>query len=125
MKSIVIIRYTLSVSCVRWCLVILFTIHCSLFTASAQQVNARYTSVVSDNTKVYPSKRPPVAERLFTSDAVEAKIREVQKLLSGNPRLAWMFANCFPNTLESTVHYRVVDGEDDTFVYTGDRKSVV
>ena len=99
---------------------ILFTIHCSLFTASAQQVNARYTSVVSDNTKVYPSKRPPVAERLFTSDAVEAKIREVQKLLSGNPRLAWMFANCFPNTLESTVHYRVVDGEDDTFVYTGD-----
>ena len=114
------IRYTLSVSCVRWCLVILFTIHCSLFTASAQQVNARYTSVVSDNTKVYPSKRPPVAERLFTSDAVEAKIREVQKLLSGNPRLAWMFANCFPNTLESTVHYRVVDGEDDTFVYTGD-----
>ena len=116
----VMIRYTLSVSCVRWCLVILFTIHCSLFTASAQQVNARYTSVVSDNTKVYPSKRPPVAERLFTSDAVEAKIREVQKLLSGNPRLAWMFANCFPNTLESTVHYRVVDGEDDTFVYTGD-----
>ncbi len=114
------IRYTLSVSCVRWCLVILFTIPCSLFTASAQQVNARYTSVVSDNTKVYPSKRPPVAERLFTSDAVEAKIREVQKLLSGNPRLAWMFANCFPNTLESTVHYRVVDGEDDTFVYTGD-----
>ena len=76
--------------------------------------------MVSDNTKVYPSKRPLVAERLFTSDAVEAKIREVQKLLSGNPRLAWMFANCFPNTLESTVHYRVVDGEDDTFVYTGD-----
>ena len=31
-----------------------------------------------------------------------------------------MFANCFPNTLETTVHYRVIDGEDDTFVYTGD-----
>lgn len=31
-----------------------------------------------------------------------------------------MFANCFPNTLETTVHYREVDGEDDTFVYTGD-----
>ena len=67
-------------------------------------ISNRYTSVVSDNTKVYPSKRPPVAERLFTSDAVEAKIREVQKLLSGNPRLAWMFANCFPNSLDSTVH---------------------
>ena len=110
--------------------VLLFTFHLSLFTfhlspLSAQEnaevdVNQRYTSVVPDNTKVYPSKRPPLAERLFTSEAVEAKIREVQKLLSGNPRLAWMFANCYPNTLESTVHYRVIDGEDDTFVYTGD-----
>lgn len=98
-----------------------------LLAASAQaQVNAevdindRYTSVVADNTKVYPSKRPPVEQRLFISTAVEKKIKEVQQLLKGNPRLAWMFANCFPNTLESTVHYRIIDGEDDTFVYTGD-----
>lgn len=84
-------------------------------------VSKRYTAVVPDHTKVYESKRPPVSERLFTSKAVEAKIREVQKLLKDNPRLAWMFANCFPNTLESTVHYRTLaDGEDDTFVYTGD-----
>ena len=110
--------------------VLLFTFHFSLFTfhlspLSAQEhaevnVNQRYISVVPDNTKVYESKRPPLSERLFTSEAVEAKIREVQQLLSGNPRLAWMFANCFPNTLESTVHYREIDGEDDTFVYTGD-----
>lgn len=99
---------------------------CLLSMTVAAQENAevvvsnRYTAVVPDNTKVFESKRPPVAERLFVSDAVEAKIREVQRLLSGNPRLAWMFANCFPNTLESTVHYRVLDGEDDTFVYTGD-----
>ena len=83
-------------------------------------IHNRYTSVVPDNTKVYPSKRPPVEERLFISTAVEKKIKEVQQLLKGNPRLAWMFANCFPNTLESTVHYRIIDGEDDTFVYTGD-----
>ena len=110
--------------------VLLFTFHFSLFTfhlspLSAQEhaevdVSQRYISVVPDNTKVYESKRPPLSERLFTSEAVEAKIREVQQLLSGNPRLAWMFANCYPNTLESTVHYRVIDGEDDTFVYTGD-----
>jgi meiotically up-regulated gene 157 (Mug157) protein len=99
---------------------------CLLSMTVAAQENAevavsnRYTAVVPDNTKVFESKRPPVAERLFVSDAVEAKISEVQQLLSGNPRLAWMFANCFPNTLESTVHYRLVDGEDDTFVYTGD-----
>ena len=110
--------------------VLLFTFHLSFFIfhlspLSAQEhaevdVSQRYISVVPDNTKVYESKRPPLSERLFTSEAVEAKIREVQKLLSGNPRLAWMFANCYPNTLESTVHYRVIDGEDDTFVYTGD-----
>jgi len=99
---------------------------CLLSMTVAAQENAevavsnRYTTVVPDNTKVLESKRPPMAERLFVSDAVEAKISEVQQLLSGNPRLAWMFANCFPNTLESTVHYRLVDGEDDTFVYTGD-----
>ena len=104
----------------------LLVVCCLLSMTAAAQENAevtvsnRYTVVVPDNTKVYPSKRPPMAERLFVSDAVEAKISEVQKLLSGNPRLAWMFANCFPNTLESTVHYRVVDGDDDTFVYTGD-----
>ncbi len=104
----------------------LFMVCCLLSVTAVAQENAevsvsnRYTSVVPDNTKVYPSKRPPLAERLFTSEAVEAKILEVQKLLSGNPRLAWMFANCYPNTLESTVHYRAIDGEDDTFVYTGD-----
>ena len=33
-----------------------------------------------------------------------------------------MFANCFPNTLDTTVHFRKDenDGMDDTFVYTGD-----
>ena len=31
-----------------------------------------------------------------------------------------MFENCFPNTLDTTVHYRTQDGDDDTFVYTGD-----
>ena len=84
-------------------------------------VHSRYTKVVAPVKGKYESKRPPVDERLFTSTAVEKKIREVQKILKKNPKLAWMFANCFPNTLESTVHYRVLpNGDDDTFVYTGD-----
>ncbi len=66
------------------------------------------------------SKRPKVEDRLFRSEVIDKKIEEVKHLLSGNPRLAWMFENCFPNTLETTVHYRQIDGEDDTFVYTGD-----
>ena len=95
-------------------------------TAMAQEnakvdVHARYTKVVTPVDGKYESKRPPVEDRLFTSTAVEKKIKEVQKLLKKNPKLAWMFANCYPNTLESTVHYRVLEnGDDDTFVYTGD-----
>ncbi|MDR2844435.1 MAG: glycoside hydrolase family 125 protein [Candidatus Symbiothrix sp.] len=76
-------------------------------------------SLENDKTKVYVSQRPKEKDRLFVSKAVEEKIRSVKKRLT-NARLAWMFENCFPNTLDTTVHYRTLDGEDDTFVYTGD-----
>ena len=67
------------------------------------------------------NNRPVVAERLFRSDAVEKKIAEVTKQLT-NLRLAWMFVNCYPNTIDTTVHYeeKGEDGLPDTFVYTGD-----
>lgn len=77
------------------------------------------TVAVCDNVGRYVSRRPEKKERLFVSDIVEKKIAEVKKMLT-NPYLAWMFENCFPNTLDTTVHYRELDGEDDTFVYTGD-----
>lgn len=77
------------------------------------------TAIVSDNTKVYVTNRPNLSERLFESSAVENEIARIKQLLT-NARLAWMFENCFPNTLDTTVHYRVQDGVDDTFVYTGD-----
>lgn len=67
------------------------------------------------------NNRPAQTERLFRSDAVEKKIKEVAGLLT-NLRLAWMFVNCYPNTLDTTVHYTESDEEGlpDTFVYTGD-----
>jgi len=38
-----------------------------------------------------------------------------------NPKLAWMFSNCFPNTLDTTVQYSEDEnGVPDTFVVTGD-----
>lgn len=79
---------------------------------------ASSSSVFGQN---YECQRPEPEKRLFVSEAVEAKIREVQGLLT-NPRLAWMFSNCFPNTLDTTVHYTEDDGtgEPDTFIYTGD-----
>ncbi len=68
----------------------------------------------------YVSCRPAPADRLFTSEAVEATIAEVTAQLQ-NPKLAWMFANCFPNTLDTTVHFgKDKDGNPRTFVYTGD-----
>lgn len=69
----------------------------------------------------YVTKRPPVGDRLFRSDAIEDEIKRVKKLLKDNPYLAWMFENCFPNTLDTTCHYgEDADGNPDTFVYTGD-----
>ncbi len=67
----------------------------------------------------FPSKRPPVEKRNFTSDAVEAKIAEVKKAIA-DPELAWLFENCFPNTLDTTVRTGTLDGKPDTFVITGD-----
>ncbi len=65
------------------------------------------------------SLRPPVGKRHFTSKAVEKTIAEVKKEIA-NPELAWMFENCFPNTLDTTVDFSMVDGKPDTFVITGD-----
>jgi len=81
------------------------------------------TVCAADNTAInsgFTCRRPPVGERLFRSKAVENQITRVKKLLT-NPKLAWMFENCFPNTLDTTVHFRKdKDGLNDTFVYTGD-----
>ena len=69
---------------------------------------------------IQKDNRPEVSKRLFRSNAVEKEIIRVQKLLK-NEKLAWMFANCFPNTIDTTVHFRKgADGKPDTFVYTGD-----
>lgn len=71
----------------------------------------------TDNLK---TNRPDPHERLFKSKAVEEQIERVKALLQ-NAKLRWMFENCFPNTLDTTVHYRKdTDGKDDTIVYTGD-----
>lgn len=69
--------------------------------------------------ELFISQRPPVSKRNFTSKAVEAKIKEVKAAIA-DPELAWMFENCYPNTLDTTVEMGVLDGKADTFVITGD-----
>lgn len=67
----------------------------------------------------YQSKRPPLNKRKFVSEAVEAKITEIKNNVS-NKEISWLFENCFPNTLDTTVKYQILDGRPDTFVITGD-----
>jgi meiotically up-regulated gene 157 (Mug157) protein len=50
---------------------------------------------------------------------VEATLDRVSREIS-DPELAWLFRNCFPNTLDTTVEFGTVDGKPDTFVITGD-----
>ncbi|PMD95878.1 MULTISPECIES: glycoside hydrolase family 125 protein [Siphonobacter] len=67
----------------------------------------------------FPEVRIAANKRNFTSKAVEATIQRVQKMI-GDEELAWLFGNCFPNTLDTTVHYSEKGGKPDTFVITGD-----
>ena len=85
------------------------------------EMNLEGTEMVvqKDNVGKYICQRPKEKNRLFKSDAVEKKIKEIKSMLK-NPYLAWMFENCFPNTLDTTVHFRELNGKPDTFVYTGD-----
>ncbi|MFR1814244.1 glycoside hydrolase family 125 protein [Dysgonomonas capnocytophagoides] len=80
-------------------------------------------SLPLDNTVVkadqYISRRPQESERLFKSKAIENELQRIKKLLK-NPKLAWMFENCYPNTLDTTVRFEMKNGKPDTSVYTGD-----
>ena len=67
----------------------------------------------------FSSVRPAPSERKFNSVAVETKIAEVKRAIA-DPELAWLFENCFPNTLDTTVKLGMRDGRPDTLVITGD-----
>jgi uncharacterized protein len=66
-----------------------------------------------------PTRRPPDGERRFRSEAVESAIGAVRHDVA-DPELAWLFENCFPNTLDTTVRFSEKGGRPDTFVITGD-----
>ncbi|MBB5055976.1 hypothetical protein HDF16_000645 [Granulicella aggregans] len=63
--------------------------------------------------------RPKVADRRFQSAVVEETITETSRKI-GDPALALLFANCFPNTLDTTVRPGTFEGRPDTAVITGD-----
>ncbi len=69
--------------------------------------------------KSFPVVRLPYDKRKFHSKAVDGAIATFQKNVP-NKELAWLFENCFPNTLDTTVDFGTADGKPDTYVITGD-----
>ncbi len=67
----------------------------------------------------FKSQRPPAQKRKFTSRSVESVIHRVKAVIA-DEELAWMFENCFPNTLDTTVDFRMINDRPDTYVITGD-----
>ncbi|GAB4154383.1 MAG: glycoside hydrolase family 125 protein [Winogradskyella sp.] len=67
----------------------------------------------------FVSQRPPLNKRTFTSDSIESQIIKIKSVIK-DEELAWMFENCYPNTLDTTVDYEIIDGNPDTFIITGD-----
>ena len=68
---------------------------------------------------VFISNRPAEKDRRFKSIAIDNKISEVKSKVK-DPELAWLFENCFPNTLDTTVTVTEKDGKPDTYIITGD-----
>ncbi|MFI2742688.1 glycoside hydrolase family 125 protein [Zhouia sp. PK063] len=71
------------------------------------------------NDPKFVSKRPSVGKRTYVSKGVEDLIKEVKKSIADD-EVSWMFENCYPNTLDTTVDYEVIDGRPDSFIITGD-----
>ena len=72
-----------------------------------------------NNIDRYITNRPDINDRTYISSAVEEAIKFIKSEIS-DPQLSWIFENCYPNTLDTTVDYEVIDGKPDTFIITGD-----
>jgi len=82
----------------------------SLLDFSAKNIN------LEDN---FISNRPPINKRTYTSEAIEDLIIFIKNRIE-DKELSWMFENCYPNTIDTTVDYEIIDGKPDTFIITGD-----
>ncbi len=69
--------------------------------------------------QAFPTVRIPKGKRNFESNAIEKAIAEFQSNVK-DPELSWLFNNCFPNTLDTTVTFAKNGGKPDTYVITGD-----
>jgi uncharacterized protein len=84
-------------------------------TATLRPSTARASSTPSS----FTSRRPPLQDRKFRSPAVEGYLLSVSRRIE-DPELVWLFNNCYPNTLDTTVEFGSFEGKPDTAVITGD-----
>jgi meiotically up-regulated gene 157 (Mug157) protein len=77
------------------------------------------STILAAAAPAFPVVRPAAGKRRFRSKAVEAAITEFKKKVK-DPELGWLFENCFPSTLDTTVTYATQGGRPDTYVITGD-----
>lgn len=87
----------------------------TLFTAGAMAM----PKTIFSSADGFVSNRPSIVNRNFTSKVVEETIKVVKPLIKDS-EIAWMFENCFPNTLDTTIDFEIIEGQADTFVITGD-----
>ncbi len=67
----------------------------------------------------FPIVRTSPSKRNFSDPVIEETIQRI-KAKCADKELGWLFENCFPNTLDTTVDYSFINGRHDTFVITGD-----
>ncbi len=82
----------------------------------ASAITLSQTSFAAES---FPLVRTAAAKRRFSSTAVEKAIAEFSSKVK-DKELVWLFNNCFPNTLDTTVTYDASKGKPDTYVITGD-----
>src|SRR3984957_17378893 len=90
-----------------------------LATGGAAAILQPYAALASFASAPFPSRRPALLDRRFNSLAVESYLSAVSRKI-GDPEIAWLFENCYPNTLDTTVELGSFEGKPDTTVITGD-----
>lgn len=76
-------------------------------------------STLADVFSKFPVVRTQKSARNFESKIIEQVISEFKNNVK-DEELGWLFNNCFPNTLDTTVTYTEKNGKPNTYVITGD-----
>ncbi|NGM66678.1 glycoside hydrolase family 125 protein [Sphingobacterium sp. SGR-19] len=67
----------------------------------------------------FPLVRTKEPDRHFKSDVIEGLIKEFQSNVA-DKELGWLFNNCLPNTLDTTIYDESTSNQKLTYVITGD-----